>query len=109
MLLLLLICVCMTGALLRHRQEEAKGLPANEQEHYLDEEWRIILADGTELTGASLPYTGRLRSDEIVLFKSGLPEESAGMTLQFFSSNADVSVFLGDEIIYRQEQDGESA
>lgn len=49
----------------------------------------------------NLPYQGRSSSDDIIVFKTMLPEECPGLTLRFVSMNTAICVFMDKEQIYK--------
>ena len=48
----------------------------------------------------SLPYTGTSKPGDLVIFRNRLPEEYAGLTLNFTSKDANVHVYLDGTVIY---------
>ena len=55
----------------------------------------------SEMEEMSLPYEGKSKPGEILVFQNTVPREYAGMTLSFYSIESTVRVSLDDEIIYQ--------
>jgi len=121
------ILIFMVAELLHPRQEEAVSFLPDQFEYYYNENWKLVSLNGMEeawndpdshdrimkLTkGAleageyrevTLPYAGKSRSDDVMVFINTLPGEYAGLTLSFSSLGARVRVALNGEVIYEHE------
>lgn len=53
----------------------------------------------------TLPYRGRGSDDSVIIFENIIPEEYAGMTLNFATADAGVHVVFEGEMIYHSEAD----
>ena len=122
----LFIFVFMSIALLRFQrtEEEEQNLP-DQIEYYLDYEWRVTklengsftygdlkeedklskivqdaFADG-QYKNVDLPYDGKSSSGDLVVFKSFLPQNYAGLTLSVPSQKSFVFVVLDGKVIYQ--------
>ncbi|MCM1090325.1 MAG: response regulator [Butyrivibrio sp.] len=52
-------------------------------------------------TSVSLPYNGTSKPEELVVFQNTIPQEYAGLTLAFYSTESSVRITLDDEVIYQ--------
>lgn len=125
------ILVFMVVALFRYqRKEEMSQLP-EQIEYYLNEGWEMTLLEGMEAdaaeeydilrksiadayaagaySGAELPFSGKCKASDVAVFRNMLPEEWAGLTMNFASSDADVRVALDGEVIYEHKLEDEDA
>lgn len=103
---ILAIGIFMLIALFGYQQEdEASEVPYG-LEYFFNEEWRMEAPGGTDTQEIKLPYTGKCRESDVIVFHNTLPIEYADMTMRFFSANAQVRVLLDDEVIYQQEAEG---
>ncbi len=130
--LILFVLVFMVLALFQFQQkEEEMSILPEKIEHYLSEVWTMISLKGTELSRTemqtydkiekmaemaeksgdcrqvTLPYQGESGTGAVVIFKTILPKEYAGLTINFSSVDTAVCVFLDGELIYQFEPDGE--
>lgn len=125
-ILILLIFVFMGIALFQfEREEEIHPLLSNQMEFYFNEKWRMVSIDGTKISEAerenhdiiqeriktalaegksqevNLPYAGKSKAGDIIVFKNTLPKEYAGMILNFSTTDTIVCVVLDGEVIYQ--------
>lgn len=130
---ILLIIVFMVIALFQARNREGMALLPDQLMYDFYENWKVVRVDGTgyagrepdgidrmpELVGkalaggeyhtADLPYSGKCEEGDVVIYINTLPENFAGMTMNFVSHGTDVRVFVDGEVIYRKEWDGQDA
>lgn len=123
---ILLILIFMVIALFQYQKEEDITLFPDQYEIFYDEAWNTITLKSTSLPPTqpndigqigeqidkalagenhqtvSLPYTGRVNSDERIIFQNILPETYAGLTLNFSTAAKGVRVFLDEELLYEQ-------
>lgn len=115
--------VFMVIALFRFQSEGDFSVLPEQLEYFYNENWSILFLDTSQLseTGqdnakeipalirnarqeawqkANLPYAGTSSADDIVVYKNFLQKEYAGLTLNFFSQNSSVMVFIDDTLIY---------
>lgn len=122
-----LILVFMVAALFHPRKEETVSFLPDQFEYYYNEDWKLVSLNGIKEAGLSpddhdgivkltedalaageyqevtLPYEGKSRAEDVMVFINTLPGEYAGLTLGFFSPGASVRVALDGEVIYEHE------
>lgn len=119
-----LILFFMIIALLRfQREEELFSVLPDRLEYNFNEGWTIAAFSGAEAEDAKqnggmrelfdralsegacreadLPYSGECAAGDIVVYGNVLPEEYAGLTLNFASTGAAVTVLVDGEVIYQ--------
>ena len=121
-----LTLIFMIIALLQFQKEEDIHPFLSEKiEHYFNKNWKMVSIDGTKISEAeqenheiiqeriktalskgegqevNLPYEGKSKAGDIIVFKNTLPKEYAGLILQFSSMGTIVRVVLDDEVIYQ--------
>lgn len=120
-----LILIFMVAALFYSKKEEEFSLLPDQIKYFFNEGWSMVCLDGTEVSKedwenhakmqelmetagtkgrfreVSLPYKGKSRADDIVVFKNTLPEDYAGLTLDFSTVNSRVLVLLDGKSIYQ--------
>ncbi len=101
---ILLIGVFMVIALIRYEVDTKVPLLPERLEYDFNEDWRIASLDATAEAETSLPYIQKHQTDETIVFQNTLLQEFAGMTMHFSTANANVSVVLDGEEIYRQDR-----
>lgn len=110
------------------QQEETETSEISERvEYYLNEEWDVISLDGAAVSDidrkdynkmekliqnavsegkcqtVKLPYTGKNKAGDILIFKNTVPQEYVGLKLRLFVRNASVRVILNGELLYQNE------
>lgn len=109
------------------KEEEIEIYPllSEQIEFYFNENWKMVSIDGTKISEreqedhdiiqeriktalaegksqeVSLPYTGKSKAGDIIVFKNTLPKEYAGLILNFSTTDTIVSVVLDGEVIYQ--------
>ncbi len=116
---ILLILFFMVLALFRFQSDgESSALPYQFKYNF-DEDWEAAVLNSQAAAGedrlemlrkdlaekkwqkVTLPFTGNSRDGNTVVLKNTLPEDYAGMTVNFSTAGAAVEVFLDDELIYQ--------
>lgn len=120
------VLVFMVIALFRfERKEENLSLFPDQLEYHFNENWIMASLDqakiseteqedhdklrklieeelaGEECQKVTLPYTGKSKAYELIVFKNILSEIYAGLTLNFSSTNSTVRVVLDGDVIYQ--------
>ena len=128
----LCILIFMVIALLRFQQQDSDfTLLPNQFEHDFNEDWEMAALEDRELSwrdmagdkipewdkytltkefqNVNLPYIGSAsNAGKTLVFKKMLPQDYAGLTLNFFSTDARVCVTLNGEEIYQYGIENES-
>ncbi len=121
------ILIFMVAELFHPREEETVYFLPDQFEYYYNENWKLVSLNGIEETRpgqdshdgivkltkdaleageyekVTLPYEGKSRTDDVMVFINTLSGEYAGLTLSFSSSGAKVRVVLDGEVIYEHE------
>lgn len=120
------VLVFMVIALFQfERKEENLSLFPDQLEYHFNENWIMASLDqakiseteqedhdklrklieeelaGEECQKVTLPYTGKSKAYELIVFKNILSEIYAGLTLNFSSTNSTVRVVLDGDVIYQ--------
>ena len=120
------ILIFMVIALFQYQSKEEMSLLQDRIEYYFNEDWTVVSVDADQAAGelaqnyvgipqevekavsiegkyqkVDLPYTGKSNASDIIVFMNMLPQEWAGLTMDFSSAYANVYVFLDNEIIYQ--------
>ena len=117
--------VFMTIALFQFEHDDTAAVAPNQVELYLNQSWMMASFDSskipkTELDNqdsilkqiedtltnnnyqeVSLPYTGELITDDIIVFKNTLSDDYAGMALSFTSTDTNIRVIIDGAILYQ--------
>ncbi len=131
----LFILIFMVIALFQYQEQgDGTSILPNQFEYAFDEDWTMVLLEGAEISAidaqnyetmqelvqgamlegncqsVELPYMENENPGSALVFQSVLPEDFAGLTLNFSSKDAMTYVFLDGEIIYQYdlEQDAEA-
>lgn len=98
----LLVMGFMTVALFQDQAGGDTALMTNQIGYHWNESWQMSASGGGGQAEVDLPFSGRLPAGETVVFQNTLPEEYAGLTMNFTCENAEVRVLLDGREIYRQ-------
>ena len=117
--------VFMTIALFQFEYDDTEAIVPNQVEIYLNQSWIMTSFDSskipkTELDNldpvlkqiedalanknyqeVSLPYTGELITDDIIVFRNTLSDDYAGMALSFTSTDTNIRVIIDGAILYQ--------
>ncbi|MCI9175465.1 MAG: response regulator [Lachnospiraceae bacterium] len=114
--------VFMVTALFRFQHEGEFSILPQRVEYFYDEDWKTAVLDASKadlgkpdvlqsliedaldsgmFQKAELPYRGKSNPGDVVVFRNILPADYRGLTLNFFSRNTSVQVFLDSEQIYQ--------
>ena len=117
--------VFMTIALFQFEYDDTEAIAPNQVEIYLNQSWIMTSFDSskipkTELDNqdpilkqvedalanknyqeVSLPYTGKLITDDIIVFRNTLSDNYAGMALSFTSTDTNIRVIIDGAILYQ--------
>ncbi|MCM1048382.1 MAG: response regulator [Clostridiales bacterium] len=85
-------------------QFQPEGGTLNEYAIYdMNDNWQCVSSNSV----ISLPYEGTSDPDEMIVFQNTVPQEYAGMTLSFYSTESTVRVSLNGNIIYQYGVDNQ--
>lgn len=123
-----LILIFIVIALVRFQLRKDMSLPPDQMEFFFNEGWLMASIDSKEAADTEqkdadkmlqmirhalkepdcqkvgLPFKQKASQGDILVFKNVLPQGFAGLTISFFSTDADVRVHLGGEEIYQVRQ-----
>ena len=121
---ILFTLVFMVIALFKYQNEEDMSMLPDQMEYYYNNDWKMFMPDSSELSGdgledynkikkfindaqvngryksVELPYEIQESNSGIIILKNTLPENFAGLTLDFASKNAVVDIIIDGENIY---------
>lgn len=121
---ILFTLVFMVIALFRYQDGEDMSILPEQVEYYFNENWKMFFLDRAEASGAGLdnynkikefinsaqengkykdvglPYEIQESGSGVIILKNILPEDFAGLTLDFLSNNAIVNIILDGKNIY---------
>ncbi len=124
---ILFVIIFMIIAVYQFQTEEGASLLPDQLEYYYTENWTVTVLseekmsqiDGDDHDGirrlveeaqaageyqnVSLPYAGKSKANDTVVFQNTLPMDYAGLTISFSSVNVSVHVYLDGEVVYHND------
>ncbi len=68
--------------------------------HEFNTNWTLKWPDGTVYEIEELPYLGKSKPGEIIVFENVIPKEYSGKTMSFLSADKTLKVWIDGELIY---------